>query len=448
MGNRYTDWPEEYAARSMDTADAIRLIRPGESIVLPVGSLTPGLAQGLWEAREEVRDIDLYVCAPFFDPGWFTPGHENIRTHVEFFSTPPSRQAMDEGRTDFTSVSFSTRHKTMDERGEPVHKADVTFISVSPPDRFGYCSFGLSVWNKKSFADRSRLVLAEVHEGYPRVGGDSRIHVSEIDAFVPAGQLPPTAAAPPREDVPREIAGYVNELIKDGDTIQIGTGGTSNTLVVNGALEGKHDLGVHAELSIPGMTNAVREGIITCTRKNFHPGKYITTQIEARTAEDLEFIDENPIFEIYDVTYVNDPRVAAQNDNLICINNTLAVDFYGQITAESVDGRFWSGPGGQQDFVLAAAFSKGGRSVSVQLATADEGRVSRIMPRLPEGTIVTVPRQLADYVVTEFGIASLFGKSDRERAYELIAIAHPDHREELRRAAANWWVLPEAKTTA
>jgi 4-hydroxybutyrate CoA-transferase len=242
---------------------------------------------------------------------------------------------------------------------------------------------------------------------------------------------------PVAADYPVQLGGFVSELVRDGDTIQIGTGGLTNGLPAAGAFAGKQDLGVHAELSVPGMTRLVRDGVITGARKTLHPGKYVSTQLEATGEGDIDFINENPLFELRDVTYVNDPRVIAQNDNLIAINNALAIDFTGQVTAESIGAEMWSGPGGQQDFAIGSLMAKGGRNVTVLRSVAAGGEVSRIMPRLPEGAIITVPRQYTDYVITEFGIARLFGKSDRERAEELIAVAHPDHRAELRRAFDN-----------
>ena len=285
-----------------------------------------------------------------------------------------------------------------------------------------------------NIARHAKTVIAEVHSAYPRTGGEGRIHVTDVDAFVEAGPLPQRGPGAPINEDHTALAGHIAELVHAGDTIQIGVGGLTSGLVLAGAFEGKQDLGVHAELSVPGMTMLVREGVINGARKTLHPGKYVTTQLEASQPGDIEFINDNPIFELHGVEYVNDPLVIAQNENIIAINNSLAIDFAGQITAESIGGEMWSGPGGQQDFAIGSLLAKGGRNVSILKSVAANGSVSRIMPRLPEGTIITVPRQFADYVVTEFGIARLFGKSDRERAHELISVAHPDHRADLKKA--------------
>ncbi len=435
MTDRYSDWPEEYAKRLMAPEEAARLVRNGDNIGIPVGAMVPTVASAIFGRRDELNDVDVYVCAPSTDPGWWTPpGHPAFRMHVEVFGTPISRPAIASRNADFTSYAFSTQFKGSDERGEPVHHPDVALVAVGLPDHLGFCSLGMGIWNSLSTAQHARTVIAEVHSGFPRTFGEGRLHVMEIDAFVEAGSLPARRPGLSLEGFPMALGGYVNELIKDGDCFQIGLGGLTNALPMAGAFAGKEDLGVHAELSAPGMIRMVRDGIITGTRKTLHPRKYVTTQLEASGEGDIEFIHENPMFELYGVAYVNNPRVIAENDNMVAINNALAIDFAGQVTAESIGAELWSGPGGQQDFAIGAMLARGGRNVTILKSVAANGTVSRIMPRLPEGSIITIPRQFTDYVISEFGIARLFGKSDRERANELISIAHPDHRAELRRA--------------
>lgn len=434
MAGRVEDWPELYASRLMAATDAAKLVRDGDTICIPTGALVPTVTAAIFARGDELRGVDVYASAPVTDPGWWASEHPAFAMHVETFSTAASRAAMNSRRADFTSVPFSQRFKPGDERGTPVHHPDVALIAVAPPDHLGFCSFGMSVWNGPGFARRARTVIAEVHASYPRTHGEGRLHVSEISAFVEAGPLPARTAIPVAADYPVQLGGFVNELVNDGDTIQVGTGGLTNGLPAAGAFAGKEELGVHAELSVPGMTRLVREGVITGSQKTLHPGKYVTTQLEASGEGDIDFINDNPMFALFDVSYVNNPLVIAQNENIICVNNALAIDFSGQITAESIGAEMWSGPGGQQDFAIGALMAKGGRNVTILRSVAAGGTVSRIVPRLPEGTIVTVPRQMTDYVITEYGIARLFGKSDRERAEELISIAHPDHRAELRKA--------------
>lgn len=432
---RFTHWPEEYAAKVMEPEAAVRLVSSGDCVAIPIGSITPNLCDALFARGDELHDVDLLVCAPFVDPGWFEPGHPAFETNVELFNTTVARKSVNDGRSGFVSMPFSRRFKATRERGGGRFDPDVVLLSVSPPDRFGFCSFGISMWNKASYGRQARIVLAEVFDGYPRTGGANQIHVSEIDAFVPGGAPRPLAGRA-TASFPLPIAGFVNALVNDGDTVQIGTGAMTGQLVLAGGLDGKEELGVHSEISVPGMNDLVLRGVITGSQKTRHPGKFVATALTASTTEEIEFIHENPVYEVYDVEYTNDIQVIASHDNMVAINNAMSVDLTGQIAAESIGRDLWSGPGGQLEFVIGAMLSKGGRSVTVLPSTARNGEVSRITLHHEPGTIVTVPRQFADYVVTEHGIARLFGKSDRERAEELISIAHPDHRAELRRQVA------------
>jgi len=435
MNNRFANWPEEYANKLMEPSRAVELVRSGDTVVIPIGALTPALCAALWERREELSEVDILTCAPFVDPGWFEPGHPTFRTHIELFNTSVARSSLVAGRSDFVSMPFSRRYKAEDERGGGRYGGEVAMISVSPPDRFGFCSFGTSLWNKLSYARRARTVLAEVFPGYPRTGGTNQIHVSEIDAFVDAGTATPLT---PRDVQPfqQPIAGFVNELVRNGDTIQIGTGMTTIPLANAGAFDGKVDLGIHSEVSTPGLNDLVYKGVITGSRKSVHPGRFVSTALTATTAEELEFIHENPIYEVYEVHYTNDIQLIAQHENMVAINNALSIDLTGQVAAESIGRDMWSGPGGQVEFVIGAMLAKNGRSITCMPSSSRGGTISRVVAEHPPGTVITVPRQFMDFVVTEHGIASLFGKSERERAAELINIAHPDHRAELRAAAA------------
>jgi 4-hydroxybutyrate CoA-transferase len=291
------------------------------------------------------------------------------------------------------------------------------------------------MWNKAAFVKRARTVIGEVFAGYPHTGGANRVHITEFDALVEGGEVPPVPLRD-RPDFHPAMAAHVNEIVRDGDTLQIGTGAMTAQLVVAGALAGKEDLGIHSEISVPGLNNLVYQGAITGARKTRHKGKFVATALIATTPDELEFIHENPMYEVYDVGYTNDIQVIASHDNMLAINNALCVDLTGQIACESIGGEMWSGPGGQPEFAIGALLAKNGRSITLLPSTGKGGALSRIVPQLEQGTIVTVPRQFADIVVTEHGVARLLGKSDRERAEGLISIAHPDHRAELRMQAA------------
>jgi 4-hydroxybutyrate CoA-transferase len=420
----------------MSPESAAALIQDADRIALPIGSLTPNLASAIWERRDEFsRGIDIVMTAPFLDPGWFEPGHPAIRVHVELFNTVIGRRSLVERRSDFITIPFSRRFKPEDERGEMSNHCDVALIGISTPDRFGFCSYGMSMWNKAAFVERARTVIGEMFAGYPHTGGANRVHVTEFDAIVEGGEVPPL---PAREKVPAfhpAIAAYVNEFVQHGDTLQIGTGAMTGQLVVAGGLQGKEDLGIHSEISVPGLNNLVYQGAITGARKTRHKGKFVATALAASTPDEIEFIHENPIYEVYDVGYTNDIQVIASHDNMLAINNALCIDFTGQIACESIGGDMWSGPGGQPEFAIGALLAKNGRSITLLPSTGRQGALSRIVPQLDPGTVVTVPRQFADIVITEHGVARLLGKSDRERAEELISVAHPDHRAELRKQA-------------
>jgi 4-hydroxybutyrate CoA-transferase len=318
-------------------------------------------------------------------------------------------------------------------------------VELSPPDAHGYCSFGASVWTKKTECRNAKLVLAEVNKNLIRTYGDNFIHVSEIDYFVehtPSGKQPGGTDLLGRKDVQpgeaeKAIAGYVSTLVKDGDTLQVGVGATSEWCCVLGTFDSKVDLGWHSETTPRGIIKLIRDGVITGKHKTLNPGKAIATACGGGTLEDMAFVNMNPAFELHSAEYCLDVRVIAQHDNMVAVNSAVSVDFAGQIAAESIGPRVISGAGGQTAFAMGSFLSKGGRSITVLTSTAGSGekRLSRISPLLAEGTIVTVPRTVSDYVVTEYGIAHIKGKTQRQRALDLIGIAHPDFRADLKKEA-------------
>jgi len=315
--------------------------------------------------------------------------------------------------------------------------------TVSPPDKDGFCSFGSALWNKRSYCKRARNVIVELNDALIRTGGSNFIHVSEIDYFVthtPTERAPGTTDILGRKTVgpggiEKRIAEYVGDIIQDGDTIEVGVGGVAEWITQLGVLENKNDLGVHSENLPRGTATLVMNGVITGKYKTNHPGKVISTACGGGTKKEMDFINMNPIFELYGSDYVLDPRVIASHDNMVAINAALAVDLTGQIASESIGPVMVSGTGGQLALAIGTSLSRGGRNVNVLTSTAQGGNVSRIVPRLEPGSIVTVPRTLADIVVTEYGIARLKGKTQRQRAEELINIAHPNFRNELRMEA-------------
>jgi itaconate CoA-transferase len=315
---------------------------------------------------------------------------------------------------------------------------DVTITTVSPMDKAGYFSFGTANDFTSTAARHCKRLIVEVNEHMPRVFGDSLIHISEVDAIVenhvPLLELIPPASKP--EDP--AIGAAIAELVPDGATIQLGIGGIPNA--VAGYLEGPEDLGIHTELLVPGMVELIERGVVTGRKKTLHPLKTVFTAAQG-TKRMYEFMNDNPSMESYPASYVLDPAVIAQNDNMISINSILEVDLLGQCNAEFLAGSQFSGTGGQLDFVRGAFKSCGGKSILAFYSTAKNGTVSRVVPRFPPGTMVTTPRMDTHYLVTEYGVVDLKNKSTRERALAIINLAHPKFREELLREAENMYLM-------
>ena len=345
---------------------------------------------------------------------------------------------LDERRADFNVASFIPYERDLWAEG-----VDLLLTEVSTPDDKGFCGFGSSLWNKKEQIQKAKIVAAEVNTKLIRTYGDNFIHVSEIDYFVEhqgtggttgQGTLAGRYMKEP-EPYLKDIAGYVGSLIKDRDVLQIGVGRSTEPLLNLGLIHGKQDIGFHSEATPPGLIRLVKENIVTGKYKTRDQGKVVVTSIGGAPKEDMDWVNMNPLFWLKDVNYIESPLTLAGLDNLVCINNALAVDLSGQIAAETIGARIYSGSGGQTAFAVGAYLSRGGRFITVLPATAKGGTISRIVPHLPIGTHVTVPKSLADYVVTEYGIATLRGKTMRKRAEELISVAAPEFRSELKNEA-------------
>jgi 4-hydroxybutyrate CoA-transferase len=389
--------------------------------------------------KDELKDVKIFMRTPSLDFGWYHDDWDK-NFHLEIsYVRPISRDIMAARRCDFVPGSLIG----ITQQNPQVGEADVLLIELSPPDERGFCSFGSSVWGKKKAVQSAKTVIAEINKSFIHTFGDNSIHISEIDYFVEpvaaerktgsTDQLGRKAIEIGKEE--NSIAEFVGSLIQDGDTLQIGVGSAAECVAgVKGILDKKSDLGWHSETSPKGIIKLVREGVITGKRKTINTGKMVAIALGG-SEEDMKFVDRNPMFELYDAEYVLDPRIVSANDRFVGINAAVAVDLTGQIAAESVGPAILSGPGGQLTFAIGAQLSKGGRFITTMQSTARGGKVSRVVPMLKEGSMVTVPRTLADIVVTEFGVAQLRGKTHRERALELIAIAHPDFRAELRKQA-------------
>jgi 4-hydroxybutyrate CoA-transferase len=433
-------WHDEYKRKFVSPEEAVKVIKSGDTVVIPIDTEPQSLSKALINRREELKDVTIMIRQPRNDMGWFGADFgDSFRVMLDTQAGIGSK-VLNEKRADFFPFLTSLRFKDEENPGRKVRGLDVVIVVVSPPDEEGFCSFGLYLSHKRDYCKRAKKILAEVsvEPGMAvRVPGDNRIHVSQIDFFVEHSPIL-RKKVPPQEpgDTEKRIAEYVSDLIQDGDILQIGPGLVTTSLVPLGAFDQRNDLGIHSPIINKGLLDLVRRGIVTSKRKNVNPNKSISGGFRGiDTAKEISFIDGNEHFEVRDMSYVNDIQVIASHDNMTAINGVLAIDLAGQIAADSLGTRFIGGAGGQIEFVIGAMLSKGGRSITALHSTASGGKISRIVPMLEKGTLISIPRTFTDYVVTEFGIARLWGKSQKERALELISIAHPDFRIDLRKEA-------------
>ena len=433
------NWQEEYQKRLTNADTAVQVVKSGDRVAIPVYSNPSLIAGALANRLNELTGVTILLGAAATDLPWYHPEAAQAFMIEPWYTSPylpkPIRQMVTEKRSDHRVCPSALLYKTLHEgRAAP---PDVALLDVSPPDHNGFVSLGAGVWDKKELIKYSRTVIAEVNLSFIRTGGDNFVHLSEIDAFVEVPNSeefrPPFPALELSEQV-KKIAAHVAPLIRDGDTIEVGAGSTSEAIVQAGIFAGRNDLGWHTERIPRGGVELVRQGIFTGDRKTLHPGKAVATAV-AFSREERDFVHHNPHFELYGVAYVNHLRTIAAHDNMVAINNALRVDLTGQVVADSFGPQMFTGTGGLPEYAIASVYSKGGRSIIVLPSTTSDGKISRIVPLIEEGSFITSPRQFTDYVVTEYGVAQLFGKTQRRRAEELIAIAHPDFRPELEKAA-------------
>ncbi|HVE13506.1 MAG TPA: GNAT family N-acetyltransferase, partial [Elusimicrobiota bacterium] len=421
--------PDPYLGRKMSAREALAPIRSGARVLVGSGAAEPQeLTHALAARGTELCNIEVLHLLTLGTAPYAQAKYRDCFRHNALFIGPNVRDAVARGLADYTPCFLSEVPRLIRSGRIPV---DVALIEVTPPEG-GVCSLGVSVDIVKAAVEAAEYVVAQVNCAMPWTLGDSFIKVSDIDAFVvkeePILELPrpePTAAA-------LWIGRYVARLIEDGDTIQAGIGAIPDAVL--SALMDKKDLGIHSEMISDGVLALWRAGKITGARKSLHPGKIVAGFCLGSRAL-YEAVSRNPTFEFYPSDYVNAPSVIAKNERMVAINSALQVDLTGQVGADSLGHRFYSGVGGQVDFIRGAAASPGGRSIIALPSTAKKGSVSRIVPAMSEGTGVVTSRADIDFVVTEYGIASLKGKTIRERAVALIQVAHPKHRAELAKAA-------------
>lgn len=417
---------DQYNERLMTADEAVAAIQSGDRVYLHEGCGTPlPIIEALLRRAPHLRDVELVHMLTFGPADYTRPEYEGHFRHNGLFLGSNVRKAVDEGRADYTPIFLSEIEGLFTSGEMPL---DIAIIQTSPPDSHGFLSLGTSVDCGLTAARCARHVIAEVNSQMPRTFGDTFIHISKVAGVVETSRPLLELIGEPSTPVQERIAERVASLIPDGATLQTGIGGIPDAVLR--FLRDRRDLGVHSEMCSDGILDLVECGAITNDRKRIHRGKVVAGFVLG-TRRLFEFMHENPIFELHPTSYVNDPFVIAQNDNMIAINSAIQVDLTGQVCADSIGTRPYSGFGGQVDFVRGAARSKGGRPIIALHSTARNGTVSRIVPMLNPGAGVVTSRADVHYVVTEHGVAYLHGKTLRERAAALIAIADPKFRDEL-----------------
>lgn len=423
------NWEKVYRQKLVTAEEAVTHIQSGDRVVAGHATGTPELLlKTMVDHKEAYRDVEILHQVAMGRSLYCLPECRPHFIHNSLFAGATSRQAINEGRAFFTAVHNSDLPRLFLDNILPV---DVALCMLSVPDEHGYCSFGVSVDYTKPAAESAKLVIAEVTPNMPRTLGDAFIHVSEIDYIVECSTAPLILNPPAITPTDEAIGGYCAELIRDGDCLQLGIGAVPDAVL--GFLKGKKNLGIHTEMFSDGVVDLVEEGVVNCTKKNYHRKKMVASFFMG-TEKLYKFIHDNPFVEAFSFDYTNSPEIIAKNDNLVSINSALQVDFTGQVAADTIGYKQYSGIGGQADFVRGATHSKGGRSILAFHSTAQGGKTSRIAPHLDEGACVCTTRSDVHIIITEYGIADLRGKSFPERAKALIAIAHPDFRDELWRA--------------
>jgi 4-hydroxybutyrate CoA-transferase len=413
-------WTTVYEDRLTTPEDAVGLIKSKDRVVVGHGVGEPTtLLDAMVKNADHYENVELVHMISMGNSLYCQPGMEDHFRHNSIFVGATSRQAVIDGRADFTPVFFSEVPRLF----RTTLPVDVALVNLSVPDEHGYCSFGVSVDYTKPAAECAKVVIAQINTRMPRTLGDSFIHVSKLDAIVEVSD-PIIELQPPRiGEVEHAIGEMCASLVHDGDTLQLGIGAIPDAVLI--FLQDKKDLGIHSEMFSDGAVALMEAGVITNRRKNFHPGRSVVTFLMG-TRRLYDFVDNNPSVEMAPVDFVNNPSVIAQNDNLVSINSCVQVDLMGQVVSSSVGLRQISGVGGQVDFVRGANMSRGGKAIIAMPSTADHGKVSKIVPLIDEGAAVTTGRCDSDYIVTEYGMARLHGKTLRDRARDLIKIACPD----------------------
>lgn len=424
------DWPLIYRQKITTPEKVVSHINSDSRIIIGSGCAEPQeLVKALNVVAGGLENVEIVSLLTTGIADYTDPKFEGSFRHNAFFVGANVREAVNAGRAEFTPIFLSEIPGLFKKGIIPI---DTALIQVSPPDKHGFCSFGISVDIIKPAAENASIIIAEVNEKMPRTLGNSFIHVSKLTAVVESSSPLLTLPDNGMDDVSRKIGENVAALIEDSSTLQMGIGAIPNATLAN--LTDKKDLGVHTEMFSDGVVELVEIGVINNEKKSIHQGKIVSSFLMG--SEKLySFVDNNPIIELHPSDYTNDPFIIAQNEKMVAINSAIQVDITGQVCADSIGTKQFSGIGGQVDFIRGAARSEKGKAIIALPSTAGKGKVSRIVPKLDPGAGVVTSRGDVHWVVTEFGAVDLYGKSMKQRAKALISIAHPDFREMLDKEA-------------
>jgi acyl-CoA hydrolase len=432
----------DYRSRIATAEQAVSVVRSGQSVYIHNGCAMPDeLVRALTRRGPDLDNVQIVHMATFGVADYIRPEYEGHFRHNALFIGGNVRQAVQQGRADYTPIFLSEIEGLFTSGAIPI---DYCLLQCTPPDPYGYMSLGCSVDVSLTVAQCARHVIVEINDQMPRTLGDTFLHVSRVDAFIETSH--PLAAYPthPVSDLHRAIARHVAPLIPDGATIQTGIGGIPEAVL--GLLKDHKDLGIHSEMVPDSAVPLIQSGVINGERKTLHPRKVVAGFLLG-TKPLFDFVHNNPAFELRRTSYANDPFVIAQNDRMVALNSAIEVDLTGQVCADSMGHLPYSGIGGQVDFLRGAARSKGGMPIITLPSTAKDGTVSRIVPSLRPGAGVVTSRGDVHYVITEHGVAYLHGKTIRQRAEALIAVSDPKFRDDLERAAIEAKLLSPDRST-
>ena len=432
----YSSIINNYRSKIVSPDDAVKCIKSKDKIIIHSNCAFPAtLVEALVKRKDELVGVEIFHPLTVGELPYLRTGMEGHFKHYASFIGSNSRVAVQDGNADFIPI-FLSEIPLLYKNGD--QKLDAAIINVSPPDEHGFCSYGVEVGLTKTGAESAKIRIAQINKNMPRTLGDSFIHLSKLNYLIEVDeeikQLPETDLDlnPEIKGVFSKIGEYIADLIEDGSTLQLGIGAIPSAVLQN--LYNKKALGVHTEMFTDGIIGLVEKGIITNEMKTLHPGKIIAGFVLG-TKKLYNFIDNNPQIEFHRQEYVNDPYIIAKNNKMVAVNSAIEVDITGQVCSDSIGTKLFSGLGGQVDFIRGAARSDGGKPIIALPSTTKNNTISKIVPFLKQGAGVVTSRADVHYVVTEFGVAQLFGKTIRQRAKELINIAHPEFREDLMKYA-------------